>query len=740
MGSKKKGKSNKEIENKKNITQTKSAPVKVAVQKQPWWKSLFDLGPKRIVTAVFSAVVILVAMVLAISEAGVNTTYVACAVALAVLAAVFVLMNVSYGSIISLLVGAAAPAAALVALENYTHVMSDLSVMIIILNLLFFYALYGMMTFVLGSVKRGFLVATLIPMIFGLANYFVVSFRGSPIVPWDFFSIGTAASVADNYTFTLSWKGCFSVIAFVWIILISSKSRVRFQRKVVRIPLAAAFVAAMILYISGIQASEFQSFFGMDTALFTINVFYRNNGIAAAFLGNLRFLNVEEPDGYSVSAVTEIAEQYAGDSTDDDPDDTIEENTVAENTTNDTTDESTTAVDTTDDTSSGDTATASTADDSDSDVTQYPNIIVIMNEAFSDLSVWGDFATSEEVMPFFKSLQEEAIGGEVYVSVKGGNTANTEYEFLTGDTMGFLPSGSVPYQQYIKSDMPSLASYLGGLGYDTLAIHPYNASGWDRDDVYDYFGFDDFLDKTDFTNPTYVRSYISDSSAFDKIIEQYEAKEEEERPFVFEVTMQNHGGYSSDSPGFDIYVELTDVENKTTQVTATEKYLTLINMSDKALQELVEYFEEEDEPTIILMFGDHQPSDYITNQIRRICGVSEPETVEEIQQGYRVPFVIWANYDLESAYYDGISVNYLGGILLEAAGVPLTDYQTYLSELMEVLPIINGNAYQDADGNFYAWDTDDTYDDLLNAYQMLQYNHLVDTKHRLSWFFGLGTE
>lgn len=761
MSNKKKTKSNQKKQNDKNIkskenikkndtktgvrlnSKTESGTAENAAEKQPWWKSFFDIRPKRIATAVFSAGVILAAMALAISEAGVNTPYVACSAALAILAAVFVLMDISYGRIISVVIGLVTPVVTLVALENYTHVISDLSLMIIILNLLFFYALYGMMTFLLGSVKRGFLVATLIPMIFGLANYFVVSFRGSPIVPWDFLSIGTAASVADNYTFTLSWKGCFSVITFVWIILISSKSRVQFHRKAVRIPLAAAFVAAMVLYISGIQNSAFQSFFGMDTTLFTINVFYRNNGIAAAFLGNLRFLNVEEPDGYSVSAVTEIAEQYASDSDDSEEADEadVNENTDGEDSTAaDATEDNGETVAVGTDTTDEDTATASTTGDSDAGVTQYPNIIVIMDEAFSDLSVWGDFATSEEVMPFFKSLQEEAIGGEVYVSVKGGNTANTEYEFLTGDTMGFLPTGSVPYQQYIKSDMPSLASYLGGLGYDTLAIHPYNASGWDRDDVYDYFGFDDFLDKTDFVNPTYVRNYISDSSAFDKIIEQYEEKEEEDRLFVFEVTMQNHSGYSSDSPGFDIYVELTDVENKTTQVTATEKYLTLMNMTDKALQELVEYFEEEDEPTIILMFGDHQPSDYITNQIRRICGVSEPETVEEIQQGYRVPFVIWANYDLESAYYDGISVNYLSGILLEAAGVPLTDYQTYLSELMEVLPIINGNVYRDADGNFYAWDTDDTYDDILNAYQMLQYNHLVDTKHRLNWFFGLGTE
>ncbi|MCC8136838.1 MAG: sulfatase-like hydrolase/transferase [Clostridiales bacterium] len=685
--------------------------------------SLFDLRPQRIAAAVFSALVLFIAMILAIQESGAQAGYVVLSIAICVLTAAFVLMNISYGRAVSAVLAVLLPIGTLVALENYTHVISDLTVMIFILNLLFFYVLYGLMTFLFGSVKRGFLVATLIPMIFGLANYFVVSFRGTPIVPWDFLSIGTAASVAGNFSFTLTWKSYFSVIAFVWIILLASKSSVSFRKKKVRIPLAAAFLACMILYVSGIQNTSFQSFFGMDTTLFTINVFYRNNGIAAAFLGNLRFLNVEEPDGYSVSAVEEIAAEYSGN------DDSQEDNSTDATDTSDTAAESD-AADNTD--STEDTGTGTAADD----VTQYPNIIIVLDEAFSDLSVYGDFATSEEVMPFFKSLQEEAIGGEVYVSVKGGNTANTEYEILTGDTMGFLPAGSVPYQQYIKSDMPSLASYLSSLGYGTLAIHPYNASGWDRDDVYEYFGFDEFLDKTDFVNPTYLRSYISDQSAFDKIIEQYEEKDEDERLFTFEITMQNHSGYSKDSPGFDAYIELTDVTNKTTQVLATEKYLTLMNETDKALQSLVEYFEEQEEPTIILFLGDHQPSDYITNQIRRICGVDDPETVEEIQQGYRVPFVIWANYDLESEYYEGISANYLGGILLEAAGVPLTEYQTYLSGLMETLPIINANAYCDADGTFYAWNTDDTYDSILNTYQILQYNHLVDVKHTLTSFFG----
>lgn len=661
-----------------------------------------NLNKKRAAAAITATAAMLIIMGLAVYGAGADTAYVALSVFLSLGAGLFVYLDVTYGRILTGLWWLAAPAAALVALENYTHVITDLDWPILVLNLLFFYLLYSLAAFVSGSVRVGFSVATLVPMIFGLANFFVVSFRGSPIVPWDFLSVGTAMSVADNYSFTLEWKQAFSLMSFIWIILISSKSRIRFQTLRKRGVLSVVAALLLCFYVSAIQKSDVQSFFGMDTTLFTLNVLYRNNGIAAAFLGNLRFLNIEEPSGYSEEKVREIEQRIQ-----EEPEDTKEQNDQTE----------------------------SVDADAKKSLTEMPNVIVIMDEAFSDLSVWGDFETSEEVMPYFKMLQQEGIGGEVYVSVKGGNTANTEFEFLTGNTMGFLPAGSVPYQQYINSDTPSLASYLKSLGYSTLAIHPFNASGWYRDKVYEYFGFDEFLSIQAFDNPHRMRGYVSDRAAFDKIVEQYELKSEEERLFCFEVTMQNHGGYSKASPDFESYIKLTGETNKTTSVLATEKYLTLMNETDRALMSLVEYFKEQDEPTVILMFGDHQPSDYITNVIKRICGVSDAESLEDAQKGYRVPFLIWSNYGLEHEYYDGVSANYLGGLLMDAAGIQKTGYQTYLSGLMESLPIVNGLVYRDSEGTFYNYGSDD-YAEILNEYKILQYNNLVDVKNRSDAFFG----
>lgn len=682
-------------------------------------KSIFIWNRKQAAAAIVATAAILILTAFTAYGSGMDTLGITFGVLLGIAAGAFVLLNIRFGKILSAMLYLLLPLAAVCALENYTHVITDLAPLILVLNLLFFYVLYGLLTALTGSVRMGFRLATLVPMLFGLTNYFVVSFRGSPIVPWDLLSFGTAASVADNYEFVLSWKAFYSVLAFIWMILLSSKSTVRLGRKKLRVISIAAYAALMFLYVGEIQNSAVQSFFGMDTTLFTLNVLYRNNGIAAAFLGNLKFLNIEQPSGYSVDKVEALMKQVEADEQGEE-DAKNEPETDAQGETVQATQAETNA-------------TAETEAPASSG--QYPNIVVIMNEAFSDLSVWGDFATSEEVMPFFKSLQQEAVGGELYVSVKGGNTANTEFEFLTGDTMGFLPKGSIPYQQYINDETPSLASYLKTLGYSTTAIHPYNRTGWDRDTVYEKFGFDEFLDKDSFSSPYRLRGYISDKSAFDKIREQFSIKGDDERKFIFEVTMQNHGGYSRETPDFNIYLTLPEVTGKTTSVVATEKYLTLINQTDRALEELIDYFKEQDEPVIVVMFGDHQPSDYITNVIQRICGATTSDSLADLEQGYRVPFVMWSNYGLEHKYYDGISVNYLSSILMENAGIPLTGYQTFLKKLMETLPVINANVYRDADGNFYNYE-DDAYSGELKDYQMLQYNHLVDKKHRDDTFFG----
>lgn len=605
------------------------------------------------------------------------------------------------------------PPLTLCCLEFYTHVPWDLTVPVFLLNLLFYYLLFAICSFASGSTAIGCALAPLFPMLFGLVNYFVVDFRSSPIVPWDLYSLGTAVSVAGNYEYTISGRLVFVVLGFLLISFLGSRTSIKLRRPAIRLAGSAALILALVTWVQAIGTDTAVSMFSLDTTLFTPNVLYRNNGLTVGFLGNLKYMKVQKPDGYTAQKAQEIASSYI---------ETVQADSAAA-----WTDE-------------GDAKTKAEAQ-ADTFVEQagndLPNVIVIMNEAFSDLSVFGEFETDYDYMPFIHSLEDNVIKGNCYVSVKGGNTANSEYEFLTGDSMAFLPAGSVLYQQYIKSGIPSLASYLGSLGYQTTAIHPYYASGWDRDEVYPRLGFENMLFKDDFTNPLLIRNYISDNSAFTKIIELYEEKQADEKMFVFEVTMQNHGAYSKDVEGFEESVHLTDLENKTTSVRAAEKYLTLMLESDRAFEMLVNYFAGQEEDTIILMFGDHQPSDYITNTILRLLGLEREGSDEIYFDNYIVPYIMWANFSLgEEMAGEDISLNYLGGMLFEKAGIPLTGYQRYLQELQAEIPVITANMIMTGDGVRYRYNEGEKLvPSLLDEYHILMYNHLADISSRIGGFF-----
>ena len=576
------------------------------------------------------------------------------------------------------------PIVALCLMEGYTHVPWDLTPPIFFLNLAGYYVIYLLGTFLFGGVAGGYTFATLLFMCCGLANYCVVSFRSSPIVPWDIYSVRTAVSVADNYNLDINGRLIGIVVGFLLLAFISGYLELKVKKLQVRLAGILLSVLCLFGYVKAMGNDRVIDAAGLDTTLFTPNVLYRNNGLLGGFVGNIRYLKVEKPDGYSIKAVEEIAENYQ-------------------------------------------------TEDTATEKKDLPNIIVIMNEAFSDLSVFGDFKTSEDYMPFIHSLNKNALKGHAYVSVKGGNTANSEFEFLTGDSMAFMPTGSVPYQQYIKSEIPSLASRLGELGYTTTAIHPYYGTGWCRNTVYPLLGFEQMLFKDDFVSPEKIRNYISDESAFQKIIELYEEKGSDEKMFTFEVTMQNHGGYSKDTDDFRESVYLTDESGQGTQVRAAEKYLTLIQKSDQAFQNLVEYFEKQEEPTIILMFGDHQPSDYITNVILRELGLNRDESDDVYYDNYIVPYIMWANYDIDTTQVENVSLNYLGGMLMEKAGIGLTGYQQFLKEMQKEFPAITANMVMDADGKRSA--EKDIQSEWIENYQKLVYNHLCDKNGKLTDFY-----
>ena len=550
------------------------------------------------------------------------------------------------------------------------------------------YLLYGMLeaaAFALTvSVRWALRIGALLGSMFAAVVIYVTEFTSMPLYATDLTNAGTAAGVLGNYKITLNRGVVILLIYLVVVFVLTHFVRdVVFPKKwiarCVFIPIISVMIA-MLLYYTVFTDQPRQR--GMPLSTYRPIKSYRGNGGLATFVRSFMLIVMKEPEGYSMEVIEKLEETYVSDSV-------------------------------------------------DAEGFNTPNIIVIMNEAYADLQLAGDLETNEPVMPFYDSMKENTIKGISYASVFGGHTAHSEYEFLSGDSAAFLPHGATAYQVYIKDEFNGLTSNLASEGYGGLiAMHPFTPTGYNRNKIYPLMGFETFLSKNDFTDPVLVRKYISDESDYDRIIEEYEkAKKDSSAPFyLFNVTMQNHGGYDED---FDNLPDDIKITTEGIDDPEAERYLNLVHLSDKATEKLITYFDNIDDPTMIVMFGDHQPG-LSTGFYDTILGTDTTSVSgEEKMSMYNTPFFIWANFDIEEQEDVRTSMNYLQTLMLDTAGMRMSGYNKFLKDMSQSIPQFAKGGYWGEDGNFYLPDDNESpYYELVQTYEMLCYNHVFDVKNR----------
>ncbi len=567
----------------------------------------------------------------------------------------------------------------------------------LLLNILVYYIFFGICYLVFVSRRAAAGIGMVFWYVIGIVNYFVLNFKGAPIVPSDIMSAGTAANVAGNYTYSVQpvfvWNGLFLLLYFALMYRFPVRKKTGWKKRVIMFFFLAASMG--ILGSLVVEQNALKSI-GVKNNVWDQKKGYAKNGLFFGFVLNLNSLVQEKPSDYSKEAAGDIAHKYEEKYSNEEK----KEKGALE-------------------TKNG----------------EKPNMIFIMNEAFADLSVINDFETSEDYMPFIHSLEKNTIKGSLYMSIFGSGTCNSEFEFLTGNSMSFLQNGIIAYTQIVKDKLPNVTYQLKDQGYQgNLALHPYLASGWNRPQVYEWMGFEDFITEEDFDNPKMYRKYISDQSDMEKITELYEKRENENQPFyLFNVTMQNHGGFDKVYSNFDHNIKITDNHYNE----QAQQYLSLVKKTDDAFKELVEYFKKVEEPTIIVMFGDHQPA-IASSFYDSLYGASSGDlTPEDLMKKYQTPFIVWANYDIKEGEIDKMSANYLSAYVMEEAGLKTSAYQKFLLELYDDLPVISAMGAYDKDGNFYESPLESPYEDKVKEYQILQYNNLIDTDNTVESFFYL---
>lgn len=602
------------------------------------------------------------------------------------------------------------------------------------------YLLIYLLVYVLsGSVRVSLMSVSPVLLLFGIANMYVKEFKGGPLVPMDFSSIRTAGNVAVGYTYDIGYEIVFALCLTVMLMALASRLKMPGMKLPVKIILRTLGLIVVCGFAWVFYFTDTVADYGLKPDFFNQTRGYEHHGAVLEFVLNTKYMYLTTPSGYDADEIENIVEETI----DGDVPHILKTALIRQGASEQ---------------EAEDAVNVSTA--GENGIT--PNIIVIMDEAFSDLSVVGEFETNQDYLPFINSLKENSIQGNVYVSTIGTGTSNTEFEFLTGDTMAFLPAGSNAYQLYVKGEQPGLTSTLLHHGYTADAFHPYFESSWNRVAVYDYMGFRDFITTKDlfgeeimdeyvssgYSYNTYrrllqkkfpgedilLRRFVSDEYDFNKLIEMYENKNEDEPFYVFNVTMQSHSSYDKEYPNFQQKIELTSTKR---EYPKTNQYLSLVYETDQAFENLVNYFSSVEEPTIILLFGDHQP--YIENGFySEVMGQSISEMDDETQQKrYITRFVLWANYEIPTGWIDEISMNYLSTLLMQVSGLEMTEYNKYLANLYESLPVITAMGCRDAEGNFFQADEDNPLETLVGDYRKVQYNNLADLTGRAKSVFYL---
>ena len=605
------------------------------------------------------------------------------------------------------------------------------------LNVLVIFAIEALVFAACRNMRASILSALIFSEAIAVIDHLVVQTRSMEIGFNDIFSIMTGLSVAAGYSFTLSRMTLTALYFSIGFgVLIALTSFPDFKGTRLRLFTAGGGVGSLLLVILLVSTAWGERAIGFVDKYWMFRA-SENNGFYVNVIHTATATKVRIPSGYSPEELEALLSEYnrlhgkpstSAPSTDVKPPVTTPPTTGGKPTTTPPSTDTPDIPPTTDE--------------------KKPNIIVIMDETFTDLQAVAEYLykngyaknqllTVEDVLPFYRSLSSDMPNvekGWALSSVFGGNTANSEFEFLTGHSMAFLPKNTVAYNLYLnKNNSFSIVDALKKAGYTTVGMHPEAPINWSRDKIYSYYGFDNILFKDDFTGLTdedYYRGHVSDSAVFRKIIELYESKDENTPLFTFAVTMMNHGGYSTEN--FESIVHIKDFP----QYTGTQEYLSSIKKTDEALKELIEYFSSADEETMIVFFGDHQPS-LSGSFYSRFFGIGDDTDTKLNQAKYAVPYMIWANFEFEDDSTEITSINYLSGKMFDIAGLEKTEYLKFISTVRRDYLAITAAGYFDNDMNFYSFADVLPYDsNLLRIYKYLQYNALFDKVENklVHWF------
>lgn len=405
---------------------------------------------------------------------------------------------------------------------------------------------------------------------------------------------------------------------------------------------------------------------------------YRSNGFVGGFLYNMPVEAMARPAGYDASRMAALAEEFEAVAAD-----------------------------------INRTRTGSLDD---------TNVVLVLSESFSDPTRLAGVELERDPIARTRSLMRTTTSGTMLAQMYGGGTANMEFETLTGQSLAlFRPQMISPYQMLVPDhdDYPSAVGWFRSTGHDAIAVHPYRVGMYKREQVYERFGFDDFVHDTTMSEHASIDDgdYISDASAFDEVLGQID---DSDRPLLVNlVTMQNH------IPVDDAYDDPVGVDGKDgSEAERIGQYARGLEHTDAALADFLDALQHSDERTVVLFYGDHLPGIYGSGTKKDNAGLALHQT----------PFFLWSNSPEGNRPRVApiTSPAFFLPMLHEFANAPIPPYFALLQRVHESIPAMQQGRMIDASGTVVEeGELAPAVSELLADLRLVQYDFSIGKRYAL---------
>lgn len=504
-----------------------------------------------------------------------------------------------------------------------------------ILNLLIVFSLFFIALLLIGRTAWAFIATSVVLLTASMISGIKFRILGVPLLPWDLVLTSETKDITQymNGLFSKQMIMGFGAYLLLSIVLIWKaphfRSRVNWIERIVYTALAALILVS----IYSDKPVNVKTAMEISTIPWDQAENYLTNGFLLSTLLNADLVIIDKPPGYEEERINQLA-------------DSIPRRTNIDKTVN-------------------------------------PNVIVVLSESFWDPTKLSNVTFNKDPLPFFHSLQEKYSSGQMLSPQFGGGTANVEFEVLTGNSMRFLPQGSLAYIQYVNHGVDSMASILARQGYTSTSINPFHNWFFNSRKVYENLGFSKFISSEFFDAPN-KGMFISDSEVAGQIINQ--SKLTPGPDFIFANTMENHAPYEAwkfNEHDFEVSGDIPADSKEMIEALAQG-----VHNAELSLKMLVDHFTETKEPTIVVFFGDHLPflgNDYKAYRDAKYITDNDPQFLDKM---FSTPVVVWNNYLPEGRDNLNISPSFLGPYVLNLAQKEGTYYTDYLMSLSKKIPVI----------------------------------------------------